>query len=341
MTRGGPGGSTATLALLQYNLNFVRMDLGTGAALAVVVLAVLMVLGLLAALLLVGTRLRLALAGPPPGGRSGLVALGAVGLLIAVPACLLAVAIPAWVGTQAFGGEAGGTPQGISVARALVNTLLPPVPMVLLQVAGAWLTALGLSGLRPLGRASEWLLLLFAPWLFVTLGPVSLAHFTALREADGLNTLAALVPPLRFSVPMLFVLALFFKGQAARGSAAGGGSDLIRRFVTPSLPLVGLLFVLGWLVAVQEVLWPLLAAQSSEFFTASSVAITVGATLGANLSVVSGLLLRLGLPLFALFVVLLGVLQVAVLDRLVLTAGDDVETPAAPGGAGAASVPAP
>lgn len=327
MTRGGPANATATLALLQYNHGLVRLNFGPAAALGVLVLAGLMLLGLLAALLVLGTRLRLALAPRATPGPRGFIPLAALGLLIALPALLAAVIVPAWLGAQGLGAE---FPQGgrgaLNAGRVLLNTLLPPLPVVALQVLVAWAGALGLSALRPLGRASEWLLLLFAPWLFVTLGPVSLAHFSAVREAGAVNTALGLLPPLRLSVPMLFVLALFFRGQAARWQAAANppGDGFMRHLVVPSLPHACLLLVLGWFAGVQELLWPTLAAQSAEWFTASVAAVVQSGAFGADPSAIGGLLLRLGLPLFVLFALLLGVIQLTVLDRLALSTGDDL-----------------
>jgi hypothetical protein len=119
------------------------------------------------------------------------------------------------------------------------------------------------------------------------------------------------------------VLALFFRGRAAAGRFERG--DFARRVLAPSLPLAGLLFVLGWLAGVQEVLWPLLTSQSSDLYTANLVAITLGGSRGVDGPLVGGLMLRLGLPLFALFVILLGLFQVTLLDRLVITAGDEAD----------------
>ena len=47
--------------------------------------------------------------------------------------------------------------------------------MLCIQLPIAYLGALGIGALRPLGRYSEWLLLPFSPWLFITALPLSVA----------------------------------------------------------------------------------------------------------------------------------------------------------------------
>ncbi|NED57537.1 sugar ABC transporter permease, partial [Micromonospora aurantiaca] len=64
------------------------------------------------------------------------------------------------------------------------------------SVGAAFLGALGIGGLRPLGRRSEWLLLPFAPWLFVGIGPLSIAGFENVGTLDLINSFGALIPPM-------------------------------------------------------------------------------------------------------------------------------------------------
>jgi len=106
--------------------------------------------------------------------------------------------------------------RSVPVASVLVNTLVPPLLAMLLQLPVAYLAALGIGAVRPLGRWSEFLLLPISPWLFVTAIPLSLVAFQRLHEMHAVNTLISLIPPPPISVPMIFVLTLFFKVQEAR-----------------------------------------------------------------------------------------------------------------------------
>ena len=65
--------------------------------------------------------------------------------------------------------------QAVPSERVWANTLVPPAMSIfLLQLPIAYLGALGIGALRPLGRWSEWLLLPFAPWLFITALPLGI-----------------------------------------------------------------------------------------------------------------------------------------------------------------------
>ncbi|HRE27220.1 MAG TPA: hypothetical protein PK954_11345, partial [Anaerolineales bacterium] len=60
----------------------------------------------------------------------------------------------------------GGVPR--DEATTWFNTLVPPLVGLVIQWPLALLGGYAIGGLRPLGRHSLWLLVPFAPWLFVT-----------------------------------------------------------------------------------------------------------------------------------------------------------------------------
>jgi hypothetical protein len=142
----------------------------------------------------------------------------------------------------------------------------------LVSVVAAYLAALGISGLRPLGRHSEWLLLPFAPWLFVGTAPLSIAFFQSLREQGDLDTGGGLRPPILISIVSLVILAILCRGQSQRwqhqvAAGAPAGAAFARTVVLPTLPLAGFLFVITLLLNAQDLLWPLLVAFSPEHTT--------------------------------------------------------------------------
>jgi hypothetical protein len=195
--------------------------------------------------------------------------------------------------------------------------------VLLIQTPVAYAGALGIGALRPLGRRSEALLLLFSPWLFVTAGPLSLAFFEALRAGEALGTWAALLPPVSLSLPMLFLLTLFFKGQAAQWHAARqeqpAGRAFVQALVLPSLPLALLLACAALFVALQDVWWPLLVGRGAQTATAGVTLVTL-AGLASQSSVIAAGLVVFSLPSFLFFWLAFSAFQVLYLERLSLAA---------------------
>ena len=331
LTRGGPALATTTLALAQFNLAFVNLQLGLGAAVAVLSLAPLLVLGFLAGLLVVVTGARLDSVAKAQPGTSPLpavlaatltvvVGVAAFGLWLSGQAALFqaaALALSGGAQTQARGGSPGAS-------------LVGPLAVLVLQLPLAYLGALGISAARPLGRWSEWLLLPFSPWLFVTAGPLSIAAWMNQRQLGQVNTLTGLASPILVSVPMLFVLALFFRGRGPRWRMARAQGQsvvgaFLGAFILPSLPLALLLGVLGMLASGQELLWPLIAANRPELFTNNvALAAQLGQLAGRPAQLAGGVVTAV-LPGFVLGLLTLGLLQIFFVGRLALRTGSEDE----------------
>ncbi|MEW9554299.1 hypothetical protein [Nonomuraea sp. NPDC050783] len=292
LTRGGPAHSTATLAFLEYDYAFRLARFGPGASAATVTGVLLGVLGVAATIVAVTTRLRITLTRPAPPatpaaaapaaptapagpsgaagtvpGRArrpatGAVVAGAVALVLLVAAGVL-LAWP-WI-SAVLSGAPGTAPSAAQDGlRTQLNTWVPAAAGALVSVGVAYLAALGIGGLRPLGRSSEWLLLVFAPWLFAGTGVLGVANWQNMRNLGLIDTFLALVPPLLVSVPALFVLTFLCKGLAERD----GGRDFFGGVVLPSLPMAGILAGAVTLVNAQDLLWPMLVAQQPGLLTA-------------------------------------------------------------------------
>ncbi|MER6576646.1 sugar ABC transporter permease [Nonomuraea sp. NPDC001023] len=268
LTRGGPERATQTLAGLQYDYAFRMAQFGPGAAVAALTGVLLGVLGIVAVVVAVAARLRVTVlpkrarggAFPDsPSGRAGAGG-GVVGGVVALVLVVVVGVVCAW--PWIAGVLAGGDGAASGGLRAQVNTWVPAVAGALVSVGVAYLAALGIGGLRPLGARSEWLLLPFAPWLFVGTGPLGVADWQNMRNLRLVDTFFALFPPLLVSVPALLVLTLLCKGLAERNDRDFFGGVLL-----PSLPMAGVLAGAVTLVNAQDVLWPLLVAQSPELFT--------------------------------------------------------------------------
>jgi ABC-type glycerol-3-phosphate transport system permease component len=169
------------------------------------------------------------------------------------------------------------------------------------------------------------LLLPVSPWLFATIIPLSLTAFQTMRGFSLLGTLPGLIPPLPISVPMVFVLTLFFKGQYPQWRAAqAAGKSALGSFLTqqvlPSLPLALGLIVVALLVGFQDLYWPLVVGTSAASRTMATTFLFLRGNLGvAPQSMLSAAVTLFELPLSVVFFLILGVMQCLYLDRLALT----------------------
>lgn len=331
LTRGGPVGSTNTLGLMMYQLGFVRFQMGPGASIASLILLVTLLLGIAAGLLVILTRLRLDLVDTKPASEEGSQPVSSKGNLVlplllvvfVLGVCLLGALPFGWLVPQAVGGNGSERlPQELSAGRLFVNSLTPPLISATLQIVIAYLAALGIGALRPLGKRSEWLLLLFSPWLFISTLPLSLVNFLRAREAHTLDSLAGSVSPLLLSVPALFVLTIFFAGRVSRRGTAAGGStdapDLFKQVILPSLPLTAVLWLVLAFVNGQDVLWSLLISSSPENYNVNLILLQLVGMFGADQKVLATAITSFILPVRLLFFVCLALFQVFYLDRLTL-----------------------
>jgi len=209
--------------------------------------------------------------------------------------------------------------------RISLNTVLPSLLAALfIQIPVAYLGALGISVVRPFGKGSAWLLLLFSPWLFVTSTPLAFAAFQNLRSANLLDSPLALTPPLLLNVPMLFLLTLFFKGQFDSWQASGKDSspslkEVLSHWVRPSLPLALFLMVVSGLATAQEVFTPYLTSYSREQQT---IALAVAQLAGNfNSGSIAAILALFGIPFFIITFSVLAILQNTYLNKLEITSG--------------------
>jgi len=209
-----------------------------------------------------------------------------------------------------------------SILRMWGVSILPPLLVILfIQLPIAYLGGLAIGVVRPFGKFSNWLLLLFSPWLFVTSVPLAFATFESFREMDLVNSPAALIQPILLSVPMLFILTLFFNGQhfkwqKAREEGTSTVSAFFKHLIVPSLPLAALMAALSLLAAAQDLFMPLLTGLSIENHTATTnILMFLGSMKPAGTSSIIALF---GLPLFIFFFIVFAALQVFYLNRLVL-----------------------
>jgi ABC-type sugar transport system permease subunit len=341
LTGGGPARSTVTPLLGVMQASFMTFRLGLGAAGSTVLLLVLGLFGLAATGLLLASRTRIEFDGwrdrpsglpgtsttpavpgtPAASDNPAMVAGGpprGVHLGLVIAALVVFLGIFGWASSPWLRHAFGGTElsSGISTSDVLVNTWLPPFISALVSVGLAAVAGFGIGALRPLGRWSELLLVPFAPWLFVGVGPLAVAGFKRASEADQINTFLGLIPPVWLSVPALFVFTLLFRGQCPKWR---GGGDIGRTLLLPALPMLAAAFLLTWLVNAQQPFWSRLIASDVDNMPAPVVAEMLMAQQGtANADILS---LVLPLPLLVVFLLAFAALQIGYLDRLAIRVG--------------------
>lgn len=353
-TRGGPANSTTTLGLYQFTTAFQRFSFGAGATVATLTLIVAALLGLIAGLIVVfaGLRLEMVSWGKQSGllsgegktgrGRPAALVLLVLTLLVSLGLCSLGGLPMPWNALNSLRSQAEmlsfppplfpSSPsleaysrlgEVIPVGRVFVNTIAPTLVGLLLRLLIVYVGALGIGAARPFGKWSELLLLPFSPWLFVTISSLSIVAYRSLADAGRLNTFSALSPPIILSVPMLFILTLFFKGQeskwrAAQAEGRSAVSAFFTRLILPSLPLVTLLACASLLIDMQDLLWPLLAVSSPQNHTINLALLSLYLQMGRALPTVAAAVTLFGLPTFVFFFLAFGALQFFYMDRLAL-----------------------
>jgi ABC-type sugar transport system permease subunit len=327
LTSGGPNGSSATPAVSAFTFGFQRLLFGAGASISSVVLVIVALLGLAAVAAIVLSRLRIEVdpgPGPDPAGGSGVrvaaAVLGGAGLLIVV--VLASYGLWPWLSRSA------GLPfDAANAGRVLVNTWVPPLVSTVVGVVLAAVAAFGIGALRPLGRWSEALLLPFAPWLFVAIDPLVLAHFRDAAEDDELNTFVGLIPPSWLSVPALVIFTLLAAGLRRRWDEPEARRGAV---VLAAVPMVALVGMATWLVRAQDLTWPLTVANDPETFTGPVRLVQQSSQYGADATELGAFSLVLPLASVIVLALGLGLLQVLYLDRVALRTGAAAEVPGAP-----------
>jgi hypothetical protein len=298
-----------------FGASFMWLEFGYAAAMATLVLVPVMLLGIGAAVLAILSGLRIEAAPAPAGGRPGVAVVAVVAVLVVFGVALFGLwpwlaGLGHWDTAVDIGGPVLAGP---SPATLFARTWLPPLVSTVLGVGLAALAGFGIGGLRPLGRWSELLLLPFAPWLFVGVGPLFLSHWHAAesRPIERVDTLLGLIPPVWLAVPALFVFTLLFRGLSRQ---LGYGRMLLR-----SLPMLGLVGAATWLVQSQGLLWPLIVAVGEDTYPAQ-VFLAQQASFG-QLGASVPLGLPYPIPVILMFAAGAVLVQLFYLDRLAIRVG--------------------
>lgn len=234
---------------------------GLAAAMSVLLLIPLALLGVGAAILFITARVRIDVApGPdePRPFRAG-PGIGAL-VLIALTAAGALTGLRPWL-TRLTEGPTERFDAAAVIADTWGSALVTTVVALACAVAGG----IAIGALRPLGDASRWLLLPFAPWLLVGTGPLALAHFEAVREAEQYGTFLALAPRAWIAVPALFLFtALFWGVEDRRRAAAAAGPAARGALVRDAWPVAALIALAVLVANAQDSYWQAVAAPGDH-----------------------------------------------------------------------------
>ena len=345
LTNGGPAGSTSTLGLLFYHIAFRTLSMGPAASVASLILLATLALGTGGGVLVILTRLRLnsidtKQEDPPMDlGRSralpGIVL--AFLVLFVLGTCLLSTLPFGSLVPRAFGTD--GLAQfleHISAGRLFVSTFVPPLVTTTLQVLIAYLAALSIGALRPFGERSPWALLLFSPWLFITVPPLSLVYFMAAQKAGTFDTLRGAISPILISIPALFILTIFFMGRASQRQhemtegTSPTAPNFLQHFILPSLPLAAVLWLMLLFFNGQDIFWPLLVSLSPERYTLNLMLSRLVQIFNGSDGTLAAAITFFILPVCIFFFLGLAFFQILYLDRLTLYTEDPSSGDATP-----------
>jgi len=304
-----------TLGVSVYSIGFRNLELGIASAVVTIVLFWVAILGLLAWALVTFGDLSI-LNTEPSTGESSRVGMG-IGLLAVSVLLLLPVVLLLFVGWVQLLTTPGSRSQQLPILGLIARTYLLPLPVVLIfQAFVSYLAALGIGAMRPLGRRSEILLLPFGLWLFATPLVSSLGLFLRLRNFGLLNSPIASLPPAWVSIPILFILTLYFRG---RYYSTSPGEPFFKRFVVPSLPLTVLLAAAALWYQVQAIYWPLLTSTRFESYT---FALAIQQTLLSLVGSVTGAVLLYTFLTLVIFLPVAALGHIVVLPRLGIVRGE-------------------
>jgi hypothetical protein len=252
-----------SLAVRTMNLTY-QFDERAMAQIGVMLLVLLALLGLTASIVLVATNFRLDLHRFVSGTKSAgwwvslVLGLGVFVVVVATIATFFTgfVVYSSKLASLGLLPQSDTGPNGFApLISSLGNMVLPVLVWLCVSSLITYLAAFGIGALRPFGRYSEWLLLPFFPYLFVSVVTLSPVLLDALINLKLFGTQVALTYPLLIFVPQLIFLTLFFKGQVYSRAQANPRPAFPRAILLPSIPVALTFAAVSGLLSVRDSYW--------------------------------------------------------------------------------------
>jgi ABC-type sugar transport system permease subunit len=266
LTGGGPQNLTSTFQglLLRQTFNFAQIGLGSAMASILIVAAIILGLGVTIIIILTNLRLFKIPSNTEPVSIAKWIKILAI-IFMVIFLLILFLSIVPYIARfiPLFRAQMSTVFENISEViqetpfwQSLLNTwMVPSVIVLLIQFPITYLAALGIGALRPLGKGSEWLLLIFAPWIFMTELLLIPGLINIMLDLELTNTFLGYAIPYLLNIPMLFILVMFFRGQNQKYGQESSNHGFFQKFVWPSLPLLAICLVFSLLYIQQEMVW--------------------------------------------------------------------------------------
>lgn len=328
VTRGGPQFTTMTFNTMILNQGNFYFQTGIASAMTTPLLILVGILGLLTALFVILTNTRLfkiSKESQVPQLPKWFKIISIIVMMVVILLILISIVpyilqiIPIFRAPgEGFFTQLGEVTTGDIFWRSMLTTWTLPVGIVfLVQFPITYLAALSIGALRPIGKASKWLLMLFAPWLFVSVLLYLPGMTGMLLELDLFNNLAGYALPYLLNIPILFILTLFFRGQHQKADREDESGNFFKTYVLPSIPLTLFCLVLSVMFIQQDLIWSY--ATTTNILPAYFLRLR--ATLGINIGGFGGLMWLLRIPAFIVTLIIFGGFQVLYFPRLGIKAG--------------------
>jgi len=315
VTFGGVTGSTKTLALLGYEGLVRAVPETSGAWFQFGFVAVL---GLVGGILMVTSNVRWAFSKTSARPQSIGCVVGAFSGLILFCTVLIA-AVPMFAGIFGFLGPGGRsaieglTPELMTkVTPGIQHQLLLVTAWFVVVVPATYLAALGVGGLRPFGRYSEWILLPFFPFFFISIATLWQPFYYSIFKFHLSGNAVVQLYPLLTNVPFLIFLTLFFKGQTEQWMNMTRRPSYFRSVIVPSLPVTMTFALASSLFVIRDVLWSILSMPQNN--NLAQLLLTTEEEL--SMTRLGSLVLIFAAGSILVFFPILAVLQALVVDRL-------------------------
>ena len=234
---------------------------GISTAKSVLLMAILAVLGLGAAIVFLAARTRIDVApGPvdPAPTRPGAVVFGIAALVLLLGA--VGYFLLPWIARLTE-----GTTEGGDLWFAIRRTWGPPLITTAVALPVAAMGGYAIGSLRPFGNASRWILLLFAPWLFIGSGPLGAANLEVVAGEGEYMVIGSFPARAWIAIPLLFVFTALFWGleDRRRLALAQGLPPRAARgaLIRAAWPMTALMAMALLLVNAQDLFWQQLTFQ--------------------------------------------------------------------------------
>ena len=333
LTAGGPGNSTTTIVLQIYNNGFLYFDFGYASALGTVLGLGAMLVGLIIGLISIGFRLRLI---PLPsnytsGQENNGFAVASIPIVLIILLPLIGLVL--WGVNLATQYESfGQVSETADWTSAHIQSMTPWIAIWFIHLPITFMAGLALGFFRPFGKIGS--NILFVVLLMITIVPTEVLMFEwfiQAREMGMLNNPTLIGLPWLVNGFSLLVFKVLFDGlyehyYASLYEGEASQNVFVQRVILPGMLMAVTIGIILSFISSQSLLWSLVSQINRENFTSPLLLLSqIRMGFGTDTSFTAGAASQIVWQNFIIFLVLFGLLQVFVLERFKLEAGQPID----------------